>query len=96
LWERYDVHAIACDAYGGNLATVKTLEDAGLQVRALSGAEHVAACGKLVDLVRDSGFRHIGQPELAHGCARQRPSRSAIAGRGVGRRRRVTSRPSSR
>lgn len=67
LWERYDVHAIVCDAYGGNLAMVKTLEDAGLPVRALSGSEHVAACGKLVDLVRDSGLRHIGQPELAHG-----------------------------
>ena len=39
----------------------------GLPARARSGSEHVAACRKLVDLVLDSGLRHIGQPELANG-----------------------------
>jgi hypothetical protein len=66
LFERYDTHAIVCDAYGGNLAMVKTLEDAGMTVRALTGAEHIAACGTLVDLVRGQALRHIGQAELEH------------------------------
>jgi hypothetical protein len=36
------------------------LEDAGLKIRTVSGGEHAAACGKLLE----RGFRHIGQPEL--------------------------------
>ncbi len=61
---RYDVRAIVCDDYGGNRAVLGSLEDAGLQVRTVSGGEHAAACGKLLDLVAERGFRHIGQPEL--------------------------------
>jgi phage terminase large subunit-like protein len=61
---RYDVRAIICDDYGGNRAVASALEDAGLRVRTMSGGEHASACGKLLDLVAERGFRHIGQPEL--------------------------------
>ena len=47
----YDVHAIVCDGYGGNLALVPALEEAGLRIRTMSGAEHASACSKLLDLV---------------------------------------------
>jgi hypothetical protein len=40
------------------------LEDAGVKVRAGSAAEHAGACGKLLDLVAEQGFRHLGQLEL--------------------------------
>lgn len=66
LSERFDIHSIVADSYGGNVAMIRTLEDAGLKVRALSGGEHTAACAKLLDLVHESGFRHIGQGELAN------------------------------
>jgi hypothetical protein len=45
----------------------KQLGDAGLKVRTLNGTEHVAACGRLLDLVAEGAFRHIGQPELEQG-----------------------------
>jgi hypothetical protein len=64
LHEKYDVRAIVCDDYGGNRAVAKELEDAGLPVRTVSGGEHAGACGKLLDLVAERGFRHIGQPEF--------------------------------
>jgi hypothetical protein len=43
---------------------VGALEDAGLRVRTVSGSEHAGACGKLLDLVAEQGFRHLGQLEL--------------------------------
>ena len=64
LHDRYDVRAIVCDDYGGNRAVARELEDAGLPVRTVSGGEHAGACGKLLDLVAERGFRHIGQPEF--------------------------------
>ena len=64
LSDRYDVEAIVTDGYGGNLAMVRTLEDAGLRVRTLTGGEQASACAKLLDLVQGREFRHIGQPEL--------------------------------
>ena len=63
LSDRYDVEAIVTDGYGGNLAMVRTLEDAGLRVRTLTGGEQASACAKLLDLVQGREFRHIGQPE---------------------------------
>jgi hypothetical protein len=62
--ERYDVHAIVCDDYSGNRAILHDLADAGLQVRTVPGAESAAACSKLLDLVAEQGFRHLGQVEL--------------------------------
>lgn len=64
LSERYDVREIVADDYGGNRSLLRALSDAGLHVRAISGTEHVAACSKLLDLVAERGFRHIGQIEL--------------------------------
>ncbi len=63
---RYDVREIVADDYGGNRALVAAFNDAGIRVRTVSGAEHAAMCGKLLDLVAERGFRHIGQPELAN------------------------------
>jgi hypothetical protein len=63
--ERYDIHAIAADDYGGNRALLPVLEEAGLTVRMLSGGETVAACSKFEDLVNERAFRHIGQVEVA-------------------------------
>jgi hypothetical protein len=62
--DRYDVREIVADDYGGNRTLLRALSDAGLNVRAISGTEHVAACSKLLDLVAERGFRHIGQLEL--------------------------------
>ena len=42
----------------------RALRDAGLDVRTVPGAEHAGACGKLLDLVAERGFRHLGQLEL--------------------------------
>ena len=64
LHDKYDVRAIVCDDYGGNRAVARELEDAGLPVRTVPGGQHVGACGKLLDLVAERGFRHIGQPEF--------------------------------
>ena len=64
LCAKYDVAEVVCDGYGGNLAVAKVLGDSGLKVRTLVGSEHASACGKLLDLVAEQGFRHIGQPEL--------------------------------
>jgi phage terminase large subunit-like protein len=64
LSDRYDVREVVADDYGGNRALVSALEEAGLRVRTLTGGEHASACGKLLDLVAEQGFRHIGQPEL--------------------------------
>jgi hypothetical protein len=61
---RYDVREVVCDDYGGNRSLLPVLEAAGLQVRTFSGAETVAACSKLLDLVAEQGFRHLGQLEL--------------------------------
>jgi len=62
--ERYDVREIVCDDYGGNRAMLPGLEAAGLRVRSIPGSETVAACGKLLDLVPEQDFRHLGQLEL--------------------------------
>jgi phage terminase large subunit-like protein len=64
LHDKYDVRSIVCDDYGGNRAMARELESARLPVRTVSGGEHAAACGKLLDLVAEQGFRHIGQPEF--------------------------------
>ena len=64
LHAKYDVRGIVCDDYGGNRAVARELEAAGLPVRTVSGGEHAGACGKLLDLVAERGFRHIGQPEF--------------------------------
>ena len=64
LHERYDVHSLATDGYGGNLGMARVLEDAGLKVRTLSGSEHASACSQLLGQVPGREFRHIGQPEL--------------------------------
>jgi hypothetical protein len=64
LEAKYDVAEIVADGYGGNLAVARTLEEAGLKVRTLSGSEHAASCAKLLDLVAERSFRHIGQPEI--------------------------------
>lgn len=64
LTGKYDVTEIVCDGYGGNIALAGALEDAGLRVRTLNGPEHVSACARLLDLVAERGFRHIGQPEV--------------------------------
>jgi hypothetical protein len=61
---RYDVREIIADDYGGNRPLLRALTEAGMNVRAITGAEHVAACSKLLDLVAEQGFRHIGQLEL--------------------------------
>jgi phage terminase large subunit-like protein len=64
LEARYDVREIVADDYGGNRTLLRALSDTGLRVRGISGTEHVAACSKLLDLVAERGFRHIGQLEL--------------------------------
>jgi phage terminase large subunit-like protein len=64
LWERYDVREVVADDYGGNRALAAELDEAGVKVRTTSGGEHAAMCAKLLDLVAEQGFRHIGQPEL--------------------------------
>ena len=61
---RYEVRTVACDDYGGNRALLPALEQAGLPVRTLSGAETVSACARLLDLTAEQGFRHLGQPAL--------------------------------
>ena len=71
LSDRYDVEAIVTDGYGGNLAMVRTLEDAGLRVRTLTGGEQASACAKLLDLVqgrRVSAHRPTGALERAPGA----------------------------
>ncbi len=62
--ERYDVHEVVYDDYGGNRALAASLGDLGVRVRGFSGAETVAACTKLLDLTAEKAYRHIGQPEL--------------------------------
>ncbi len=64
MTEAYDVREVVCDDSGGNRAVVGWLEDTGVGVRKVSGAEHAGACGKLLDLVAQQGFRHLGQLEL--------------------------------
>jgi phage terminase large subunit-like protein len=64
LEARYDVREIIADDYPGNRAMMKALSAAGLRVRGLSGAEHVAACSRLLDLVAEKAFHHIGQLEM--------------------------------
>ena len=64
LTETYDIHAVVCDDYGGNRALLPALEDAGIKVRTMSSSETVAACSRLLDLVAEQGFRHLGQVEL--------------------------------
>jgi phage terminase large subunit-like protein len=75
LSERFDVMTVVADGYGGNLAIIRQLEDAGHRVRSLTGGEHAAACAQLVDLVAAAGFRHIGQGELLNALrgAKARP-----------------------
>ena len=93
---RYHVHAIVCDDYGGNRAMLGALENAGLRVRTLSGAEpRVPARSCWISLPsRASGTS--ASPSSWRLSVALSPSRSAMRGRGRGRRRAVTRRWSSR
>lgn len=75
LDERYDIREVVCDDYGGNRALAAELAEDGHRVRTVPGGQHAAACAKLLDLVAEQGFRHIGQPEILSALrgARTRP-----------------------
>ena len=94
LHARYDVRTIVADDYGGNRAVARGLEDAGLPVRTVSGGEHAGACAKLLDLVAERGFRHIGQLEFVAALrgAKSKPLGTPGSGRGSSR---PATRPSS-
>ncbi len=67
LVERVDTHrpvAVLCDATGSAASLLAQLEQAGIEVWAVSVREHVAACGQLFDAVEQKTVRHLGTPEL--------------------------------
>jgi hypothetical protein len=66
---------ILCDGYGPASSVIAELEAAGIQVMALDSKQYADACGRLVDVVSDESFRHLGSLDLWNAIrgARTRP-----------------------
>jgi phage terminase large subunit-like protein len=61
----YNVPAVAIDGGTEAASLIPALEQAGLTVLKLSGAERAAACGLFFDLACSAGLSHNGDPALA-------------------------------
>lgn len=59
-----DVVKVICDAYGPASSLIRELEEAGVEVEAVSAADYANACGLIFDLVDQKGVRHLGTAEL--------------------------------
>lgn len=66
---------VVCDAKGPAGSLVPELEQAGIQVRVVTAAEHAMACGMLFDGVAQETIWHLGQKELTAALrgAKKRP-----------------------
>jgi hypothetical protein len=56
--------AIKCDSRGPVASLLPEIEKAGLKVETTSTHEYVEACGRILDIVDEAGFRHHGSDEL--------------------------------
>ena len=64
--DRHDPAEVVCDGVGPVASVLGAIVEAGVPVRTVTAAEHGAACGKFVDLVREDGVRHLEQPSLSN------------------------------
>ncbi len=64
--DKHDPAEVVCDGVGPVASVLGAIVEAGVPVRTVSAAEHGAACGKFVDLIREDGLRHLEQPSLTN------------------------------
>jgi len=53
-----------CDELGPAASLMQGLDEAGIQITRISGAEHAQACGQFVDAVQEDRLRHLGSVDL--------------------------------
>lgn len=79
--ERNRPSVIVCDGYGPAGAVAAQVEQEGLTVVTLNGADHARACGRIADAVSEGTLTHLGDAKLAAAIqsARTRPLGDAWA-----------------
>ena len=66
LVKKHRAAGVYCDAYGPAGSLIPQIEEAGVEVTALSAGEHAAACGMLVDAIDQTKLAHLGSQELSN------------------------------
>ncbi len=61
---RYNTQAVICDGSGPAGSLIPELEQAEVQVTAVTAREHARGCGLIYDAVKDGNLRHLGQDQL--------------------------------
>jgi hypothetical protein len=73
LTERHDVAEVLFDGYGPAASVATRTEAAGVRVRRVNSSEVGQACARLVDLVGEKRFRHLGSQEVADAVRGAKP-----------------------
>ncbi len=66
LRDKWNPAGVMADLSGPAGALAHRCDDAGFEVDAVSAADHVKACGFLLDTVDEQGLRHLGSAELVN------------------------------
>jgi hypothetical protein len=64
LVRRHDAIGVCCDGAGPAGSLMHELQEAGIEVTAVTAAEHAKACGLIFDAVDQRALRHLGSDEL--------------------------------
>jgi hypothetical protein len=60
----HEPQAIVADKIGPGASTISKLEDLGVPVTLMDGAQHAQSCARLVDAVAEDNLRHLGSLDL--------------------------------
>lgn len=66
LAAQHNPEAIIADKAGPGASLLQKLEDMGMEVTLIDGAQHAQACARLVDAVAEDNLRHMGTQDLTN------------------------------
>lgn len=64
LVERHNPSVVVCDGYGPSAAFIAPLAEVGVEVEAVTAADHARACARFLDFISEGSIRHLGSLDL--------------------------------